>query len=160
MDVYKNIENVCIRSMRQEDLDEVIAMESLFFGAHPDLTAYKKACLRTGNIYMVAEINGCIIAYCTIITSYETADLCNIAVKKEYRRCHIASRLLEESFLRFISLKSVVVLLEAWEDNLPALDFYKIMGFKEIGRRKAYYSNPYADAIVMEKKLVLNANRD
>ena len=23
MDVYKNIENVCIRSMRQEDLDEV-----------------------------------------------------------------------------------------------------------------------------------------
>ena len=39
MDVYKNIENVCIRSMRQEDLDEVIAMESLFFGAHPDLTA-------------------------------------------------------------------------------------------------------------------------
>ena len=30
MDVYKNIENVCIRSMRQEDLDEVIAMESLF----------------------------------------------------------------------------------------------------------------------------------
>lgn len=82
MDVYKNIENVCIRSMRQEDLDEVIAMESLFFGAHPDLTAYKKACLRTGNIYMVAEINGCIIAYCTIITSYETADLCNIAVKK------------------------------------------------------------------------------
>ena len=65
MDVYKNIENVCIRSMRQEDLDEVIAMESLFFGAHPDLTAYKKACLRTGNIYMVAEINGCIIAYCT-----------------------------------------------------------------------------------------------
>lgn len=154
MDVCKNIENVCIRSMLKEDLDEVIAMESLFFGAHPDLAAYEKACLNAGNIYMVAEINGCTIAYCTIITSYETADLCNIAVKEEYRRFHIASRLLEECILQCIRLKVEGVLLEAREDNLPALDFYKKMGFKEIGRRKAYYSNPCADAIVMEKKLV------
>lgn len=154
MDVYKNIENVCIRSMCQEDLDEVIAMESLFFGSHPDIEAYNKACLRKENIYMVVEINGCIAAYCTIITSYETADLCNIAVKAEYRRCHIASMLLEKCILQCISLKVQGVLLEAREDNLPALGFYKKMGFKEIGRRKAYYTNPCVDAIVMEKKLV------
>lgn len=153
MDVYKDIGNLCIRSMCQADLDEVIAMESLFFGAHPDAVAYNKACLRTENIYMVAEINGCIAAYCTIITSYETADLCNIAVKEEYRRCHIASRLLGECILRCIDFKVEEVLLEARENNLPALDFYKKMGFKEIGRRKDYYSNPCADAVVMQKSL-------
>ena len=85
---------------------------------------------------MVAEINGCIIAYCTIITSYETADLCNIAVKKEYRRCHIASRLLEESILRCISLKTEGVLLEAREDNLPALDFYKKWVLRKLEEEK------------------------
>ena len=153
MDVYKNIENVCIRSMRQEDLDEVIAMESLFFGAHPDLTAYKKACLRTGNIYMVAEINGCIIAYCTIITSYETADLCNIAVKEEYRRCHIAEKLLEKCVITCKARGVTRILLEARESNTPALNFYKKMGFMEIGKRKNYYKEPCEDAVIMEKML-------
>ena len=155
MDDYKDIENLCIRNMCQDDLDEVIAMESLFFGAHPDAAAYNKACLRTENVYMVAEINGCIAAYCTIIISYETADLCNIAVKEEYRHCHIASRLLEECILRCTGLKVERILLEARVDNLPALYFYEKMGFKEIGRRKDYYSNPCADAVVMEKSLYL-----
>jgi len=152
MDAY-NIKNVNIRSMCQEDLDGVMAMERLFFGAHPNPDAYNRACLRAENVYMVAEVNNCIVAYCTIITSYETADLCNIAVKEKYRRCHIASLLLEECILRCIKLKVEGVMLEAREDNIPALNFYKKMGFKEIGRRKGYYANPCADAVVMEKKL-------
>ena len=102
---------------------------------------------------MAAADNGKVIAYCTITALYETADLCNIAVKKEYRRCHIASRLLEESILRCISLKTEGVLLEAREDNLPALDFYKKMGFMEIGKRKNYYKEPCEDAVIMEKML-------
>lgn len=135
------------------DLEEVIALESLVFGNHPDIDSYKKACLRRENIYMVAENNNEIIAYCTIVTSYEMADLCNIAVKEKYRRYYIAQRLLSECISCCISMGIERILLEAREDNIAALTFYKKMNFKEIGRRKGYYTKPYADAIIMEKSL-------
>ncbi len=96
---------------------------------------------------------GKVIAYCTITALYETADLCNIAVKEEYRRCHIAEKLLGECVITCKARGVTRILLEARESNAPALNFYKKMGFMEIGRRKNYYKEPCEDAVIMEKML-------
>lgn len=149
--IYKT--SINIHRMAMEDLEEVIALESLVFGSHPDIESYKKACMRQENIYMVAKSSNQVIAYCTVVTSYETADLCNIAVKNEYRRNHIAQKLLSECILCCSSMNVKRIMLEVREDNIPALEFYKNMDFKEIGRRKGYYKEPYADAVIMEKSL-------
>lgn len=145
--------NIESRKMLPEDAPAIADFEKRMFGTCTDARTYKKSCMEEENIYMLAEDNGEVIAYCAITALYETADLCNIAVKEGYRRCHIAERLLEECILRCKGQGVTRILLEAREGNIPALSFYKKMDFKEIGRRKGYYKEPCEDAVIMEKIL-------
>ncbi|MCX4327332.1 MAG: ribosomal protein S18-alanine N-acetyltransferase [Lachnospiraceae bacterium] len=141
------------RDMLPGDAAAIADFEKRMFGTCTDASTYKKSCMKEENIYMLAEDNGVAIAYCTITALYETADLCNIAVKEEYRRCHIAEGLLEKCILRCKEQGVARILLEAREGNVPALSFYKKMDFKEAGRRKGYYKEPCEDAVIMEKIL-------
>ena len=141
------------RKMLPEDASVVSEFEKRLFGTCTDEASYKKMCTDEENIYMAAEDNGIVIAYCAIIALYETADLCNIAVKEEYRRCHIAEKLLEKCVITCKARGVTRILLEARESNTPALNFYKKMGFMEIGKRKNYYKEPCEDAVIMEKIL-------
>lgn len=141
------------RKMLPEDASVVSEFEKRLFGTCTDEASYKKMCTDEENIYMAAEDNGIVIAYCAIIALYETADLCNIAVKEEYRRCHIAEKLLERCVMSCKDKGVSRILLEARESNSPAICFYKKMGFMEIGKRKKYYKEPCEDAVIMEKML-------
>lgn len=145
--------NIKFRDITPEDASIISAFEKETFGTCTDEESYRKLCQRKENIYIMAENNGSTVAYCTITALYETADLCNIAVKERYRRLHIASRLLSECIIRCKGLGVTRILLEARQSNLPALNFYKKMDFMEIGRRKEYYKEPCEDAVIMEKML-------
>ena len=139
--------------MLPEDVYVVSGMEKQMFGTCTNAELYKRMCMDEKNIYMAAADNGKVIAYCTITALYETADLCNIAVKEEYRRCHIAEKLLEKCVITCKARGVTRILLEARESNTPELNFYKKMGFMEIGKRKNYYKEPCEDAVIMEKML-------
>ena len=43
--------------------------------------------------------------------------------------------------------------LEVRTSNVPAIGLYKKLGFEKVGLRKAYYSSPIEDAIVMQLKI-------
>jgi [ribosomal protein S18]-alanine N-acetyltransferase len=45
------------------------------------------------------------------------------------------------------------LMLEARASNLQAAEFYLRAGFAEIGRRRAYYSAPIEDAVLLELRL-------
>lgn len=141
------------RNMIPEDASLISAFEKRLFGTCQSAGSYKKMCQQEENIYMVAEDGGKVIAYCIITVLYETADLCNIAVKEEYRRFHIAEKLLEKCVACCEDRGVERILLEVRKGNVPALSFYKKMGFMEIGRRKGYYKEPCEDAVIMEKML-------
>lgn len=145
--------DIKFRKMLPEDVYVVSGMEKQMFGTCTNAELYKRMCMDEKNIYMAAADNGKVIAYCTITALYETADLCNIAVKEEYRRCHIAEKLLEKCVITCKARGVTRILLEARESNTPALNFYKKMGFMEIGKRKNYYKEPCEDAVIMEKTL-------
>lgn len=146
-------DGIHLRRMLVSDSDEYLAFESRVFGAHPDVEMYKKACMRKENVYMAAESENGMAAYCTIVTSFETADLYNIAVKEEYRRKGIARKLLSECLRQCQGMGVNGIFLEVRESNIPALNFYDKMGFIKIGKRKGYYSNPSEDAVIMKKTL-------
>ena len=145
--------DIKFRKMLPEDVYVVSGMEKQMFGTCTNAELYKRMCMDEKNIYMAAADNGKVIAYCTITALYETADLCNIAVKEEYRRCHIAEKLLEKCVITCKARGVTRILLEARESNTPALNFYKKMGFMDIGKRKNYYKEPCEDAVIMEKML-------
>lgn len=77
------------------------------------------------------------------------AELYYIAIKKEFRRKHLADELLNY-FIKNFDVD--IIFLEVRASNAPAISFYRKNGFKEIGIRKKYYQNG-EDAIIMEKKI-------
>lgn len=80
-------------------------------------------------------------------------ELENIVVDPASRRKGLGTGLLGEFLRRAESAGSEFVHLEVRKSNRPARAFYEKCKFKEIGRRKSYYSNPAEDAILYRRTL-------
>ncbi len=98
----------------------------------------------------VHEDQSIIKGFIEIECHYETTDLINIAVLKEYQNQGIASSLLNY-VIENINQQNII--LEVNENNIKAIKFYQRNNFKEINRRNKYYDNLY-DAIIMERKTI------
>jgi ribosomal-protein-alanine N-acetyltransferase len=74
----------------------------------------------------------------------------NVAVKPDARRRGLGSHLVGE----FINLAKVIgakaIFLEVRESNRAAKALYEKWAFTEEGRRKAYYTDPEEDALVLK----------
>lgn len=78
----------------------------------------------------------------------------NIVVAPAARRMGIGSRLVDTLGVRAKQTNSDAVFLEVRESNTAARRLYEKLGFRETGRRKSYYSNPFEDAVLYTKKLL------
>ena len=72
-------------------------------------------------------------------------ELLNLAVDPVFRRKGVARRLVEELTTRHPG----TLWLEVRESNANARNFYKQLGFSEVGIRSAYYPDSCESAIVM-----------
>ena len=76
-------------------------------------------------------------------------EVLNLAVDPALRRQGIGKALLEHLLAQVVG----EVFLEVRAGNSSAQRFYREAGFREVGRRPAYYRNPSEAAIVMRKEL-------
>lgn len=76
----------------------------------------------------------------------DEAELLRICVKQEHRREKIGSLLIEQAISTLDQSSVERIHLEVREDNTPAIKLYQSIGFKKVGKRKAYYSKPLCDA--------------
>jgi ribosomal-protein-alanine acetyltransferase len=72
----------------------------------------------------------------------------NVVVAPGVRRKGVGSRLLGECLTRALEAHAEAIFLEVRESNHAARALYEKAGFAPVGRRKGYYSEPPADAIV------------
>jgi len=79
----------------------------------------------------------------------DTSELLRITVDTAKRRCGYGRALLE-GYLSEIKGLCETGLLEVRESNTSARALYERAGYRELSRRKNYYSNPTEDAVVME----------
>jgi [ribosomal protein S18]-alanine N-acetyltransferase len=70
------------------------------------------------------------------------AEILSIAVAAARRHKGLARRLLDLNLRRLSGLGARAVFLEVDEDNVPARRLYARAGFREVGRREAYYRDP------------------
>lgn len=142
-----------IRPMQRQDIKRVLEIEQSIFSAPWSEKSFMDAYCAESNIYLVAIKEETVIGYCGLWVSYETADLCNMAVDKTYRQQGAARELLKVG-LRLCKERSVEsVLLEVRESNISAIRLYEKTGFARIGKRKKYYKEPVEDAILMQLDL-------
>ncbi len=73
----------------------------------------------------------------------------NVAVRDEYRRLGIGSRLLNRILKEGRDAGAEAALLEVRSGNVAAQALYGGCGFSLLGRRRNYYSDPLEDALTM-----------
>lgn len=80
-------------------------------------------------------------------------DIYMIVVDEAYKQKRIAYQLFEHLIAECRKREVERIFLEVRVSNRPAIGLYERLGFDKVGTRKAYYSSPIEDAIVMQLEL-------
>ena len=143
-----------VRRMLEADLPCVESIEKESFSNPWSIDSVQKAMQNSENVYLVADIDGRVVGYAGFWCSFESADLCNIAVAPGFRRRGVAVAILQEAFQLLAEKDVQKILLEVRCSNEPAILLYQREGFEILTIRKEYYTNPREDAWIMQKELL------
>lgn len=114
--------------------------------------AYMEALENKNAVYAAAWLDGEMVGCCGFWQSFETADICNVAVAAKCRGQGIAQRML--LFLMTLAKERQVreFTLEVRAGNTAAIALYQKLGFQTEGVRRNFYGNPQEDALIMWKR--------
>lgn len=92
------------------------------------------------NIY-VYILDNKIVGFVVLLFAIDEMTILNIAVKNEYKKQKIATKLLK--FSENLAKKQQIskIFLEVEQNNTPAKNFYEKMGFEYLRKRENYYKN-------------------
>ena len=97
----------------------------------------------------VCMADGRVAAYGGMMCAVDEGQITNIAVLPEYR-CRGMGDALVRALLRYAKDEKLsTVTLEVRASNAAAIHLYRHHGFAEVGRRKAFYSKPTEDALIL-----------
>ena len=137
---------VAIRSAVMNDVPAILAIERQSpSAAHWTREEYNK--LVGSGVVLVAEEADKLCGFACAQAVAGEWDIENVVLAAEFLRRGIADELLRELIQRAES-EAPAILLEVRESNLPARRLYEKHGFREVGRRRAYYREPVEDAIL------------
>jgi len=114
------------------------------------------ACQNACNYVVRSDTDGAghqVVAYAFFRLAADELHLLKIAVNPVWRGIGIATRLLELYFAAGAKQGAASVHLEVRPSNVPAIELYRKIGFKVIGRRHNYYEDTQEDAVLMMKNL-------
>ena len=138
--------NLSFRAMREEDLEDVIKIESACF-SDPWLKELFEMELQ--HDAYAAYQNGQLAGYICAMQVLDECSITNIAVQPELHRQGVAEYMFEQLY-RIMDKREVrYYYLEVRSSNQAAVALYEKLGFDRVGIRKGYYHNPIEDALVM-----------
>lgn len=141
-----------IRFAVLNDVPAILAIEQQAPGAaHWTREQYNQ--LMSSGIVLVAEEAG---ELCGLLCAQAGAgewEIENVVVAAGFLRRGIANELMRALIRRAKNEAASALLLEVRESNLAARGLYEKHGFREVGRRPAYYKNPAEDAILYTLRL-------
>ncbi len=130
-------------------LEQITELERLCIPNPWSYEMFELEASRRGGIVLAAiDENGKVSGFLTAQQILDTADINNVAVHPERRRQGIGSLLLQEFLLQAQDAEQIF--LEVRASNAPAIGLYEMHGFRRIGTRKGYYTNPAEDAVIMQ----------
>ena len=131
-------------------LDDVANIERICF-AHPwskqDLK--NQLDLDTSH-FLVAVEDGRAVGYMGLQIFSGEGYVTNVAVLPQYRQRGIAKALIDKALQNDMCF----ITLEVRESNTPAIRLYEKAGFKNVGTRPNFYTDPVENAIIMTMNTV------
>ena len=141
---------VRIEPMALGDLDAVQRIEALSFSVPWPEQAYRSE-IQTNRLasYLVARVEGAIVAYGGIWLMVDEAHVTTVAVDPAWRRQKIGARLMLALLDVAVARGAREATLEVRLSNLAARRMYEAFGFRPVGLRPRYYSDNDEDALIM-----------
>lgn len=102
-----------------------------------------------GTIFLVAEYQNEIVGYLGMKPVLDEGYISNVAVTGSARGKGIGSALLENlnDYAKQHGIKAIS--LEVRPSNAPAIALYEKFGYKQVGRRRNFYSHPTEDGLIL-----------
>lgn len=137
------------RIMTQDDVNGVAEIEKECFTMPWSEKAFSEELENKDAVTLIARTESEVVGFINGRIS-DGFYINNIAVKENYRKSGIASRLL---FALEINLNGTTefATLEVRKSNQPAINLYEKNDYKKVGERKNFYEKPTEDAVLMTK---------
>lgn len=143
-----------IRRMTDADLPRVLEIENACFSTPWRVATFRSLLARTDtDLFAAVADDGTLLGYAVCWTVVDQSELGNVAVAPAERGRGIGAALVEAVVRRVAERGAVECFLEVRESNDGAQELYRRRGFRVVGRRRAYYSDPREDALVMRLPL-------
>jgi ribosomal-protein-alanine N-acetyltransferase len=142
-------EEIVVRSMEARDLPEVVEIERASSSTPWTGATFEGLLRRRDADLFVAEAEGRPVGFAVFWTVLDQGELGNIAVSPAWRRRGVGTRLLRSVIERARERGVRELFLEVRVTNHGAQRLYQRHGFRMVGRRPGYYTEPVEDALVM-----------
>jgi [ribosomal protein S18]-alanine N-acetyltransferase len=139
--------------MREEDLDRIVEIERACF---PDpwprssfLYEIRDSPFALNFVLKDPDASGRIDGYTCLWILESELHINNVAVDPRARRQGLGRRLMQEALEEAGRRSCRSAVLQVRPSNEAALELYRSLGFRVVGRRKRYYSEGREDALLM-----------
>ncbi|MEQ1857447.1 MAG: ribosomal protein S18-alanine N-acetyltransferase [Longimicrobiales bacterium] len=143
-----------VRTMRAEDVDAVVAIETDTFTSPWRRDTFLELIDRpTLELFVMEHRSLGIVGYAVLWCILDQGELANLAIVPELRGRGLGTRLLGR-VVDVARTRGVETLyLEVRDSNRTALGLYSRFGFSQVGLRRGYYDRPKEDARILMAKL-------
>lgn len=135
--------------MAQEHTEQVAELEAICFRDPWSLRSITSELTNPLSLWIVAMDGNVVAGYVGSQSVMGEADMMNLAVRPEYRRAGVGTELVEQLVLHLKNRGVCCLTLEVRLSNQHAIVLYEKLGFRQVGRRPNYYSNPKEDALIL-----------
>lgn len=146
---------ITIRNFEDSDYHSLCELDAPLFSGMGGPILFRHVQDLFGSLFFVAECNGKVIGYILggiHIEDKRIGKLIRIGVGKGYQRKDCGTKLTAALFEKMREFGVESVHLTVAENNIPALSFYKKIGFMQTDARDNYFY-PDVPRLVLEKKL-------
>ena len=144
--------SIVFRRMVQDDADGVARVEAACMPVPWSRQSFWEEASHTDAYYLLAEDagkDGLIVAYAGCWVLANEGHITNVAVDPAYQGQGLGRRLMNELILRVKELGVDSMTLEVRPSNQVAINLYTSLGFRSVGQRPKYYTNPVEAAEIM-----------
>jgi ribosomal-protein-alanine N-acetyltransferase len=146
-------DELCIGECEERDLAEILEIESHSFPIPWSTGLFRSEMANSLSRMMVGKIGAVVVGYVVFWRIADEVHLHNIAVRRESRRCGIASRLFSRVICDGRTEGARLLTLEVRRSNVAAQKFYEGFGLNLRGVRRGYYTDTGEDALILSADL-------
>lgn len=132
------------------ELDAILALDDVCFHNPWTRADYERELQDPARCFLyVVRVEGAIVGYCSFWRIFDEIHLNNFAVHPSHRRQGLGRALLTHVLADADAIGAPNATLEVRASNAAAIALYAAGGFVRAGLRRAYYTHPVEDALIL-----------